>query len=85
MMALLLLGLHSFQIYRNQNLLSNLKTISIREITDERPTYGYRRVTALLKKKSQENVNHKRVYRVMRQAGLLLKKPIDQLKRMTAR
>ena len=47
----------------------------IREITDERPTYGYRRVTALLKKKSQENVNHKRVYRVMRQAGLLLKKP----------
>jgi putative transposase len=48
----------------------------IREITDERPTYGYRRVTALLKKKSQENVNHKRVYRVMRQAGLLLKKPV---------
>ena len=43
----------------------------IREITDERPTYGYRRVTALLKKKSQGNVNHKRVYRVMCQAGLL--------------
>jgi hypothetical protein len=50
----------------------------IREITDERPTYGYRRVTALLKKKSQENVNHKRVYRVMRQAGLLLKKPVQK-------
>ena len=47
----------------------------IREITDERPTYGYRRVTALLKKKSQGNVNHKRVYRVMCQAGLLGKKP----------
>jgi hypothetical protein len=43
----------------------------IRKITDERPTYGYRRVTALLKKKSQGNVNHKRVYRVMCQAGLL--------------
>ena len=47
----------------------------IREITDERPTYGYRRVTALLKKKSQETINHKRVYRLMRQAGLLLRKP----------
>jgi hypothetical protein len=42
----------------------------IRDITDKRPTYGYRRVTALLKKKNQENVNHKRVYRVMRQTGL---------------
>lgn len=47
----------------------------IQEITHERPTYGYRRVTALLRKKSQETINHKRVYRLMRQAGLLLRKP----------
>lgn len=58
----------------------------IREITDERPTYGYRRVTALLKKKSQETINHKRVYRIMRQAGLLLRKPVHSpSKLMTAK
>jgi transposase len=47
----------------------------IREITDERPTYGYRRVTALLKKKRQESINHKRIYRLMRQGNFLLRKP----------
>jgi len=47
----------------------------IREITDERPTYGYRRVLALLNLKLSElghtKVNHKRVYRIMKQNGLL--------------
>ncbi len=48
----------------------------IREIIDIKPSYGYRRVTALLNRKlmenNQEKVNHKRVYRIMKQHGLLL-------------
>lgn len=46
----------------------------IREITDERPPYGYRRVTALLRHKTLENMNHKRIYRIMKLASLLLTK-----------
>lgn len=44
---------------------------------DERPTYGYRRVWAFLRRQLQEAglsaVNHKRVYRLMKQHGLLLR------------
>ena len=47
----------------------------IRAVTDARPTNGYRRVTAHLNRQDPDNpVNHKRVYRVMKQAGLLLAK-----------
>lgn len=53
---------------------ADLKLVSqIREIVDERATYGYRRVTALLKREGTR-VNHKRVYRVMKQAELLLQR-----------
>lgn len=42
----------------------------IREITDKRSSYGYRRVTALLNHRLQSEgrlrVNHKRVYRIMK-------------------
>ena len=48
----------------------------IRELVDCRATYGYRRICALLNRKLEEAgkpaVNHKRVYRIMRQNGLLL-------------
>jgi putative transposase len=45
----------------------------IRAIVDARPTYGYRRVTAALNREpGAARVNHKRVYRVMEQAELLL-------------
>lgn len=44
----------------------------IREIVACRPTYGYRRVAALLRRQTGHSVNHKRVYRVMRAMGLLL-------------
>ena len=48
----------------------------IRELVDGRMTYGYRRICALLNRKLDEMgkacVNHKRVYRIMRQNGLLL-------------
>lgn len=50
----------------------------IRAITDVRPTYGYRRVTQLLnlelEKQQKLRVNHKRIYRIMEQNGLLLQR-----------
>ena len=50
----------------------------IREITDNRPTFGYRRVTALINRtlaeKGQRRINHKRIYRIMRIHHLLLQK-----------
>jgi putative transposase len=57
----------------------------IKEILAERPTYGYRRVGAMinhpLKSQGDPLVNHKRIYRVMRENGLLLKKPKVKEKR----
>ena len=48
----------------------------IRRLVDARPSYGYRRITALLNRQAEAEglarVNHKRVYRVMKQTGLLL-------------
>lgn len=50
----------------------------IRELADERPTYGYRRITALLNRRlvptGKPPVNHKRVYRIMKINHLLLQK-----------
>jgi putative transposase len=49
---------------------------AIRQLTDARPTYGYRRITALLNRarraSAAEPVNHKRVYRLIKYAHLLL-------------
>ena len=48
----------------------------VRRLVDERPTYGYRRITALanreLARAGEPSVNHKRVFRIMRQNGMLL-------------
>lgn len=45
----------------------------IRSLMDERPTYGYRRIHALLNRQLEEKkINHKRVYRIMKQNHLLL-------------
>lgn len=50
----------------------------IRDITDRRATYGYRRVTALvnrtLRTQGQPVVNHKRIYRIMKRHNFLLQK-----------
>jgi putative transposase len=49
---------------------------AIQRISDARPTYGYRRVTALLNRARRQSgeppLNHKRIFRLMRRAGLLL-------------
>ena len=48
----------------------------IRQIADQRGSYGYRRITILLnhrlQKEGKKKVNHKRVYRIMKLNGLLL-------------
>jgi putative transposase len=48
----------------------------IKDILTDRPTYGYRRVTAMLNakyyKKGLPSVNHKRIYRLMKKHNLLL-------------
>lgn len=48
----------------------------IRRFVDERPTYGYRRITAMVNRELAEKglpvVNRKRVHRIMQQAALLL-------------
>ena len=48
----------------------------VRRLVDERPTYGYRRITALanreLARTGEPAVNHKRMFRIMRQSGMLL-------------
>jgi putative transposase len=54
---------------RDQAILS-----AIRQLTDERPTYGYRRITALLRKELNQAINVKSVYRLMKLNGLLLQK-----------
>lgn len=47
----------------------------IRKIMDERATYGYRRVTALLNRQlGNAPVNHKRVYRIMKKHNFLLQR-----------
>ena len=50
----------------------------LRSLVDERPTYGYRRITALLNrerlKTGLSRVNHKRIYRLMSQNGMLLQR-----------
>jgi hypothetical protein len=50
----------------------------VRRLVDERPTYGYRRIGALLNKERLKaglpRLNHKRIYRLMAQNGLLLQR-----------
>lgn len=55
---------------------------AIRQLTDARPTYGYRRITALLNRARRASgaapVNHKRVFRQMEQGKLLLQAHVGQ-------
>jgi transposase InsO family protein len=55
----------------------------IKKVIESRPSYGYRRVTAILNqgKKPEKRVNHKRIYRIMRDAGLLLPKHTGRVER----
>ena len=52
--------------------------VPLRTLVDEWPTYGYRRITALLNRERLKNaspaLNHKRIYRLMSQHGMLLQR-----------
>ena len=52
--------------------------VPLRSLVDVRPTYGYRRIGALLNRERLQNglprLNHKRIYRLMAQNGLLLQR-----------
>lgn len=52
---------------RKEELIEPLKAL-----VSQRPTYGYRRIWALLRAKLKKQVNHKKVYRIMKQENLLL-------------
>jgi transposase InsO family protein len=58
----------------------------IRKVIDERGSYGYRRTTALLNRQlvndGKSPVNHKRVYRVMREHQLLLERHTGKPRRV---
>jgi transposase InsO family protein len=53
-----------------------LMVAALRRLVDARPTYGYRRITALLNRqrvaRGLPRLNHKRIYRLMRLHGMLL-------------
>ncbi len=53
---------------------------ALREMAGQQPTYGYRRLTALLRRGGW-TVNHKRVQRLMREMGL--QRPLKRRKRHT--
>lgn len=47
---------------------------AIRSVTDTRPSYGYRRVTAVVRRQFGVAINHKRIYRIMKENSLLLQR-----------
>ncbi|HPU30812.1 MAG TPA: IS3 family transposase [Syntrophorhabdaceae bacterium] len=57
----------------------------IKEIKAEHPFWGYRRVTAWLNHREGLNVNHKRVYRLMKENGLLAIQTVHKAKRSLKR
>ena len=63
----------SYRMSEDSELLPALRTL-----VDERPTYGYRRITALMNRERLKNslprLNHKRIYRLMSQNGMLLQR-----------
>ncbi len=55
---------------------TDIKT-AIVTLAGQHPTYGYRRITAMLKRSGHE-INHKRVARFMRELGLMGKRPVKR-------
>lgn len=65
--------LHPRKSYRKSE--DNELLPRVRELVDERPTYGYRRIGAMMNRESVREglprLNHKRFYRLGAQNGLL--------------
>jgi putative transposase len=62
----------SVYLYRSQARDASVLKLRIKEIADTRVHYGYRRVHVMLRREGFKD-NHKRVYRVYRDAGLSLR------------
>lgn len=77
------LGLARSSYYRNSTPSSARRQIQSRiiKLSQEHPRYGYRRVTALLRRGGQE-INAKRVQRVRRSAGLQVSRKQRKLRRL---
>lgn len=56
----------------------------IRKLCGRFPTYGYRRICAWLRRKYHRFVNHKRVYRIMKEMGLLVQTKCYEARRKKA-
>ena len=55
---------------------TDIKT-AIAALAGQHPTYGYHRITAMLKR-SRHEINHKRVARLMRELGLMGQRPVKR-------
>ena len=77
------LGLARSSYYRNHGISSAKRQVhrQIVALSQEHPRYGYRRVTALLRRAGQE-INAKRVQRVRRQEGLQVSRKQRKLRRL---
>ena len=56
----------------------------IKDILGKRPAYGYRRITVLLRKKLGISINHKKVYRLMKENQLLMLSPREYRRKIAA-
>jgi len=77
------LGLARSSYYRNSTMSTQSRDLQkqIVSLSREHPRYGYRRVTALLRRQGQE-VNTKRVQRVRRKEGLQVSRKQRKLRRL---
>ena len=76
------LGLARSSYYRNSTVRSESRQLQgqIVDLSQEHPRYGYRRVTALMRRQGQE-INPKRVQRVRRKEGLQVSRKQRKLRR----
>lgn len=67
------------QVYYEQQGLVDETEIkeAIRVLAGQHPTYGDRRITVMLKRRGHD-INHKRVARLMREMGLVGKRPVQR-------
>ncbi len=77
------LGLARSSYYRNSAVSTERRKLQrqIVQLSQEHPRYGYRRVTALLRRAGHE-INAKRVQRIRRQAGLQVRRKQRKLRRL---
>jgi putative transposase len=77
------LGLARSSYYRNSTMSPESRRFQkqIVSLSQEHPRYGYRRVTALLRREGQE-INPKRVQRVRRKEGLQVSRRQRKLRRL---